>query len=109
MYTRIYRDTSVAPILLTSVRVNALRFRGRRNGASLLDIYESISTLRLYLHASRRSSQRVSLFPLLFTQCQSEGVVARAEYGTPVCEWWVGGPPKLFLSFFFLSFFFPDR
>ena len=38
--------------------------------------------------------------------CQSEGVVARADYGIPVCEWWVGGPPKLFLSsssFFFLS------
>ena len=37
MYRRIYLDTSVAPILLTSVRVNALRFRGRRNGVSLLD------------------------------------------------------------------------
>merc|ERR1712110_137945 len=38
---------------------------------------------------------------------QSEGVVARADYGIPVCEWWVGGPPKLFLSSssFFLSFF----
>ena len=36
---------------------------------------------------------------------QSEGVAARADYGIPVCEWWVGGPPKLFLSSssFFLS------
>ena len=39
MYRRIYLGTSVAPILLTSVRVNALRFRGRRNGVSLLDIF----------------------------------------------------------------------
>ena len=46
------------------------------------------------------------LFPAQ-TRHQSEGVVARADYGIPVCEWWVGGPPKLFLSSsFFLSFFF---
>ena len=38
MYTQIYLDTSVVPVSLTSVRVNALRFRGRRNGVSLLDI-----------------------------------------------------------------------
>ena len=38
MYIRIYIDTSVVPISLISVRVNALRFRGRRNGVSLLDI-----------------------------------------------------------------------
>ena len=33
-------------------------------------------------------------------------MVARADYGIPVCEWWVGGPPKLFLSSFFLLSFF---
>ena len=43
---------------------------------------------------------------------QSEGVVARTEYGFPACEWWVGWALQtgfFFFFFFFLSSFFPDR
>ena len=36
---QVYLHTSVAPISLTCVPASALRFRGRRNGVSLLDIW----------------------------------------------------------------------
>ena len=36
---------------------------------------------------------------------QSEGVVARADYGFPVCEWWVGWTSQTISFFFFSSFF----
>ena len=35
---------------------------------------------------------------------QSEGVVARADYGIPVCEWWVGWASQTISFFFLLSF-----
>ena len=39
---------------------------------------------------------------------QSEGVVARTDYGSPACEWWVGYALQT-LPFFLLSFFFLDK
>ena len=37
MFVQIYLRTSYVPILHTPVPIDALRFRGRRNGVSLLD------------------------------------------------------------------------